>query len=156
MTKYLSLYCSVRVLEDLLIFFFFFSVSPCRMCGLPLCLDCAKIGSPKYHMAECKLFENCGKFKSDPITTYKVAKSIYMFLTPLRLLLKSESFPALMTLTSELEKRQDTLIYFLNAAHVVKPLHKWLGLENRFSEIQIQVRNFRENDCIIRKNIFSV
>merc|ERR1712012_1128898 len=28
------------------------TVNPCRMCGFPLCLDCKKLGSPKYHVAE--------------------------------------------------------------------------------------------------------
>ena len=44
-----------------------------------------------------------------------------------------------MKLSSKLEEREDTLIYFLNAAHVVKPMYKLLGLESRFSELQIQV-----------------
>ena len=120
----------------------FFSVNPCRTCGLPLCIDCAKMGLPKYHGPECKLFEACGKYKSDPVTTYKVAKTIYMYLTPLRLLLIAEHKTDLLLLTSKLEERQDTLIYFLNAAHVVKPMHKLLGLEDRFTELQIQVRGF--------------
>ena len=97
------------------------------------------MGLPKYHGPECKLFEACGKYKSDPVTTYKVAKTIYMYLTPLRLLLKAEHKTDLLSLTSKLEERQDTLIYFLNAAHVVKPMHKILGLGDRFTELQIQV-----------------
>ena len=121
--------------------FFYFTVNPCRLCGLPLCPDCAKMGSPKYHGIECKLFETCGMYKSNPVTTYKQAKTIYMYLTPLRLLLKSENNPELMKLSSKLEDRENTLIYFLNAAHVVKPMCKLLGLETRFSELQIQVKN---------------
>jgi len=96
------------------------------------------MGSPKYHGIECKLFETCGMYKSNPVTTYKQAKTIYMYLTPLRLLLKSENNPELMKLSSKLEDRENTLIYFLNAAHVVKPMYKLLGLETRFSELQIQ------------------
>ena len=123
------------------LFVYFFTVNPCRLCGLPLCPDCAKMGSPKYHGIECKLFETCGMYKSNPVTTYKQAKTIYMYLTPLRLLLKSENNPELMKLSSKLEDRENTLIYFLNAAHVVKPMYKLLGLETRFSELQIQVKN---------------
>ena len=122
-------------------YFFYFTVNPCRLCGLPLCPDCAKMGSPKYHGIECKLFETCGMYKFNPVTTYKQAKTIYMYLTPLRLLLKSENNPELMKLSSKLEDRENTLIYFLNAAHVVKPMYKLLGLETRFSELQIQVKN---------------
>ena len=91
------------------------------------------------HIVECKLFEDCGYFKADPVTTYKVAKGIYMYLTPLRFLLKTKTKPDLMKLNSKLEERTDTLIYFLNMSKVVKPLHTILGLGQMFSEDQIQV-----------------
>ena len=115
-------------------------MSPCRKCGLPLCLDCFKISKPKYHNQECKLFEEAGKYKEDPVTTYKVAKSIYMYLTPLRLLLKSETCPEILQLGAKIEERADTLIYFLTLSHVIKPIHKTLKLSERFSAEQIQVR----------------
>ena len=116
-------------------------MSPCRNCGLPLCQDCSRMSKPKYHSLECKLFEDCGKYKDDPITTYKAAKGIYMYLTPLRLLLKSETCPEILLLDAKLEERSDTLIFFLALSHVVKPLHKILGLTDRFNVDQIQVKS---------------
>jgi hypothetical protein len=116
----------------------FYLVHPCRNCGLPLCLDCSKIGSPKYHGMECKLFEKSAKFTTEPVITYKSAKSIYSYLTALRLLLKAETCPELLSLNDKLEERADTIISFFNIAHVVKPIHKVLNLEQRFSLDQIQ------------------
>lgn len=94
------------------------------------------MGMPKYHGLECKLFEN--KLK-EPVTSYKLAKGIYMYLAPLRLLLKAELQPELLDLDSNLDERADTLIYFLNLSHVVKPIHKLLGLAQRFPVELIQV-----------------
>ncbi len=93
---------------------------------------------PKYHEAECKLFEEAGLYKSDPVTCYKAAKTVYMYLTPLRYLLKAELQPELWDLDSKLEERVDTLIFYLTLSHVVKPLHKSLNLLQRFSSEQIQ------------------
>ena len=94
---------------------------------------------PKYHGAECKLFENSGKYKSEPVTTYKEAKPIYMYLTPLRFLLEAENSPEILELNANLEERIDTLIYFLTLSKVVKPIHQLLGLGERFSAEHIQV-----------------
>lgn len=94
---------------------------------------------PKYHGSECKLFEDAAVYKTDPVTSYKMAKAIYMYLTPLRLLLKAESQPELLDLDDNLDERKETLIYFLALSHVVKPLHKVLGLKQRFSVDLIQV-----------------
>jgi len=84
------------------------------------------------------LFEEAGKYKQDPITTYKHAKAIYMFLTPLRLLLKSETCPEVLQLDGKIEERADTSIYFL-PVFVTKRIHKILGLTERFSAEQIQM-----------------
>ena len=133
-----------QVIFDVLkkhISFYFILVSPCRKCGLPLCGDCSRMGMPKYHGAECKLFEDVGKYKSEPVTTYKVAKGIYMYLTPLRFLLEAEKIPELLELNANLEERMDTLIYFLTLSHVIKPIHKALGLGERFSSDLIQVNH---------------
>ena len=119
---------------------FLIAVSPCEKCGLPLCEDCKRMGMPKYHGAECKLFEKSGKYKSEPVTTYKQAKGIYMYLTPLRFLLQAEKLPHVLELNSNLEERIDTLIYFLTLSHVVKPIHQILGLGERFSADLIQVQ----------------
>lgn len=100
------------------------------------------MGMPKYHGLECKLFEDASIYNASPVATYKVAKALYMYLTPLRLLLKSETQSELMDLDANLKEREDTLIHFLALSHVVKPIHKVLGLEKRFSVDQIQVRNF--------------
>ena len=62
-----------------------------------------------------------------------------MFLTPLRLLLKSETCPELLQLDGKTEERADTLIYFLTMSHVIKPIHKILGLAERFNAEQIQM-----------------
>ena len=115
-------------------------VWPCEKCGLPLCADCSRLNTPKYHgAAECKLFEDCGKYKSEPVTTYKEAKPIYMYLTPLRFLLEAENSPEILELNANLEERIDTLIYFLTLSKVVKPIHQILGLGERFSAEHIQV-----------------
>ena len=94
---------------------------------------------PKYHGLECKIFEEAGIFKNDPITTFKQAKSVYMYLTPLRFLCKAESVTEILDLDDKMQERADTLIYFLNLHKLVKPLHKLLGLSNRFSVESIQV-----------------
>jgi len=114
------------------------SVWPCEKCGLPLCADCSRLNIPKYHGAECKLFEDSGKYKSEPVTTYKEAKPIYMYLTPLRFLLEAENSPEILELNANLEERIDTLIYFLTLSKVVKPIHQLLGLGERFSAEHIQ------------------
>jgi hypothetical protein len=87
---------------------------------------------------ECKLFEKCAKFTTEPVITYKAAKAIYSYLTALRFLLKAETCPELLHLNAKLEERADTIIYFFNIQHVVKPIHKVLNLEQRFSPDQIQ------------------
>ena len=97
------------------------------------------MGMPKYHNAECKLFEDVFKTTEQAITTFKMAQKIYMYLGPLRLLLKAETMPEIMELDSKIEERRDTLIYFFNMSKVVKPLHQLLGLGQRFSEEQIQI-----------------
>ena len=84
------------------------------------------------------MFEEAGKYKQDPITTYKHAKAIYMFLTPLRFLLKAETCPEVLKLDAKTEERADNSIYFL-PLFVTKRIHKILGLTERFSAEQIQV-----------------
>ena len=69
-----------------------------------------------------------------------------MFLTPLRLLLKSETCPEVLQLDGKIEERADTSIYFL-PVFVTKRIHKILGLTERFSAEQIQVG---------QPNIFSI
>ena len=117
------------------------SVIPCPKCGLPLCKDCCDKEIFNYHGAECNLFEKAGKYKSEPVTTYKAAKGIYMYLTPLRCLLASEKMPEILELNGNLEERMDTLVYFLTISHVIKPIHKELELSERFSADQIQVNS---------------
>ena len=107
--------------------------------GHLICKDCFDKEIFNYHGAECNLFEKAGKYKSEPVTTYKAAKGIYMYLTPLRCLLASEKMPEILELNGNLEERMDTLVYFLTISHVIKPIHKELELSERFSADQIQV-----------------
>ena len=97
------------------------------------------------------MFEEAGKYKQNPITTYKHAKAIYMFLTPLRFLLKAETCPEILKLDAKTEERADTSIYFL-PLFVTKRIHKILGLTERFSSEQIQVCQF----YIFIQSLFSI